>query len=549
MLSLPRIYGDYGLSLSSLKTEFGRGDKTPISLPFSTESSPTSPYVFSQDSAQALLKPPPFKTFLKTKVHITDATTKALIPWEWWPVHDQMCADLSERRLVVLKARQVSWSWLLAAWAVHGCLDAQYFGVLVISKGEDEAADFLKKCSTILTNLPVEERPTLRRNNTELIEFASGSWIKAFPATANAGRSYTGSLVIVDEAAFHPYAGTDYVAYKPSIDAGGQLIIVSTANGVGNWFHQMYLGGRGRTNNFAARFYGWNVRPGRDDAWYAGQKIEYANSPVPIDQEYPTNDDDAFILSGNPRFDVAAIKIHRERKRDPLPASALSPALQRLPGLSVWALPVPGQPYVMGSDVAEGLEGGDFSVTMVLNARTLEHVASLHGTWQPGTFAEYSIALGYAYNTAFWGWERNNHGHTVTRVADVEYHYPRMYWHEEREANQRQRQEGNQTTRRLGFPTTSATKPGLIDDLDEVIRSFALTSYDDGYWSECQTYVRGPNGDTNASESNHDDRVMAMGIARRMARQPGAQSMRVEPTQEQQMAQQAAIRQRGGYVW
>ena len=529
LITLPPDYGHYELNLNSLATASGSKNKTPPTLPFSTESSLTNSFAFSQPSGPQAKKPLPFRQWLRTKVRITDATTASVILWEWWPVHEQMTADLSERRLIVLKARQVSWSWFSAAWAVHGCMDADHFGVLVISKGEDEAAEFVAKCKAVVENLPDDERPALERSNSGLLAFANGSWIRAFPATENAGRSYTGSLVIVDEAAFHPYAGVNYAAYKPSIDAGGQLIIISTANGVGNWFHRMYLSARDQANGFAARFYPWSVRPGRDAGWYERQKLEYADSAVSIDQEYPSNDDDAFILSGNPVFSIEAIKQHRLRVRPPLPESMLPPELQRLPGLSVWVLPQAGVPYVMGSDPAEGLATGDASDTKVLNARTLEHVATLHGHWEPAVFTAYSVALGLAYNQAYWAWERNNHGHVMTRVADAEYHYPRMYWHQERDLTQQQlmRGQGSQdVAHRLGFPTTSATKPGLIADLASVIRTMALVSYEAEFWSECTTYVSEPNGATNASEGNHDDRVMAMAIARMVAAtQPGATSL------------------------
>jgi hypothetical protein len=469
-----------------------------------------------------------FRVFLQECVWIQDATSEATIRWEWWPVHAQMVLDTAQPRLVELKARQVSGSWFWASYAVWRAMWGQNAKVLVISQGQREADEFLGKCRFIRDHVPW---PTLagKPDNTVTLSFLpSDGSITALPSSENAGSGFTASLVIVDEAAKHPHADANYAAYKPTIDAGGQLVIVSSAHGVGNFFHRMYVAARARQNGFSARFYSWRVRPGRDQAWYDRQVVEYAATPGLIDQEYPTVDDDAFLLSGNPRFDLEAIKVHRERERAPLPGAALPPDLRRLPGLSVWVLPVAGQPYVMGSDVAEGLEGGDYSVSMVVNARTLEHVASLHGTWQPGAFAEYSIELGLQYNKALWGWERNNHGHTVTRVADVEYHYPRMYWHEESfgELSLVQRRAGQEAGRRLGFPTTRVTKPMLIDGVDEAIRTFGLTSYDGEFWSEAQTYVREASGETNASEGNHDDRVIALALARYLALQPGASVVR-----------------------
>jgi hypothetical protein len=250
-----------------------------------------------------------------------------------------------------------------------------------------------------------------------LVIAATGGTIKAFPSTERAGRSYTASVIVVDEAAHHPYAAINYAAYKPAIDAGGQLIIVSTANGAGNWFHSMYVGARADSNGFRSRFYPWQVRPGRDAAWYQQQQREYQATPGLLAQEYPSQDDDAFLLSGNPRFAIESLLIHRERCRDPLPARGLKD-LSALPGLRVWALPRPGIPSVLYSDPDEGLEGGDCSVSHVVAARTLDHVATLHGTWEPAVFAALSETLARAYTQALWGIERNNHGHAVLHGAD-----------------------------------------------------------------------------------------------------------------------------------
>ena len=67
--------------------------------------------------------------------------------WEWWPVHDSMVADLErERRLCVLKARQISWSSLLAAGHVWSAMFQPAYLGGVISAGQTEASEFLDKC-------------------------------------------------------------------------------------------------------------------------------------------------------------------------------------------------------------------------------------------------------------------------------------------------------------------------------------------------------------------------------------------------------------------
>jgi phage FluMu gp28-like protein len=52
-------------------------------------------------------------------------------------------------------------------------------------------------------------------------------------------RLHRQSLVILDEFAKNPNAAQLYTAVKPTIDGGGKMIILSTANGAGNLFHEM----------------------------------------------------------------------------------------------------------------------------------------------------------------------------------------------------------------------------------------------------------------------------------------------------------------------
>ena len=465
-----------------------------------------------------------FPEFLKRHVWITDATSQATIRWEWWPVHEKMSDDLTRRLLVVLKNRQMSWSWLLAGYADHGCTYSENYTVIVLSQGQDYANEFIRKCRVVYEHLPEWMKGKLEASNSEGMVFANGSSIHAMPATENAGRSFTASLIITDEAAFHPYAAANYAAYKPAIDAGGQLIIVSTANGMGNFFQRMYQSAKDGMSGFEPRFYSWRVRPGRDQGWYdrTYAELEAVGRGYLMAQEYPDNDVEAFLVTGNPRFDIGMMQEGLRESREPLERRLLPERLQRIPGLSVWQLPQPGQPYVMGSDGAQGLGDGDFDCTEVVNANTLTHVAELHGKWEPDYFGEISAELGMVYNRALWGVENapQGHGHTILATAK-RLEYPRLYWHQ-LERNRHQVLLALEASSKLGWPTTESTKPGLIDDLASAIATGRLHSWSKDFWGECMSYVVDERGRTNASKGMHDDRPMAMAIARRMAMQPGA---------------------------
>ena len=124
----------------------------------------------------------------------------------------------------------------------------------------------------MLDRLPDWLRPALIADNDHNIELANGSVGLAFPTTG--GRSYTASLVVVDEADFADNLDALLAAVKPTIDAGGRLILLSTADKSKpqSAFKRIYGAGKRGENGYRAIFLPWSARPGRSAAWYEEQK-------------------------------------------------------------------------------------------------------------------------------------------------------------------------------------------------------------------------------------------------------------------------------------
>lgn len=189
---------------------------------------------------------------------------------------------------VVLKARQLGFTWLAAAYALF---TAQRPGsrVLVISKGQLEAYAFLDRVKFINERLPRELRKRVLVDNQGELRFAGGGQILALPSTKQAGRGFTATLVIVDEAAYHPWAADNYRAYRPTVADGGQLIIMSTANGATGFFPEQYH------RAGAGVFVPWWARPDRDDVWLERERQLYIGMPDEFRAEYPATPEEAFV--------------------------------------------------------------------------------------------------------------------------------------------------------------------------------------------------------------------------------------------------------------
>lgn len=220
---------------------------------------------------------------------------------------------------VILKARQLGLSWLAAAFAVWTALRPGG-RVLLLSKTEDDAFELLSKCEFIFEHLPAEMQMPLEVDNKGTLVFEGGGTIKALPSTQNAGRGFTARLVIADEAAFHQWAQANFKAYRATVADGGQLIILSTANGVGGFFYDRYQLAvryqelaeqleRGTAPAFAQGegfqralahaprpvFIPWFARPDRDADWLEKERMQYGGLPEEFQQEYPATAEEAFV--------------------------------------------------------------------------------------------------------------------------------------------------------------------------------------------------------------------------------------------------------------
>lgn len=136
------------------------------------------------------------------------------------------------------KARQIGLSHTSSALAV---MWGAYLRetTCILSKGEREAKEVLRKArlhAHILEKAGSELAKVVKENETELV-FASGGRILALPASA--GRGYTGNAIL-DEFAYHERPEQVWEQASGTTSLTGRIRIISTPNGVGNMFHDLW---------------------------------------------------------------------------------------------------------------------------------------------------------------------------------------------------------------------------------------------------------------------------------------------------------------------
>ena len=193
---------------------------------------------------------------------------------------------------------------MILAYTLWLCLFHPGRLILIFSIGQTEANEMLRRVKAMHQRLPDAIRaalPALDKNNTEEMTWLNESRIQSLPARRTAGSGFTASLVILDEFAKNPWASEIYTAVKPTIDGGGKMIILSSANGIGNPFYDLVDRATKGEGRFAFRFLPWTAHPDRDAAWYAATEAD-AISSAHHRQEYPATPTEAFDASGAERF-------------------------------------------------------------------------------------------------------------------------------------------------------------------------------------------------------------------------------------------------------
>jgi len=420
---------------------------------------------------------------------------------------------ISARYSIVLKARQIGFSTLAAAFVFWEAFFWADRSIVMLSRTEREAAKLLQKSKYGYKQIPEWMRmrgPALISDNQLKMVFSHDSAIESLPSGNDPARGESVYRVVIDEMAFLPNSEEAWASIEPIADVGGRIICLSTANGEGNIFHRLWAGSQNKTNQFEGIFFPWSAGD-RDDDWYEVKRRSLPDWQLA--QEYPSDPDEAFIRSGRPVFDIGVL---RDIETTEPVVGYLKPSKARNVfdfreeggALKIWAFPDLTHVYCIGADVAEGLGHGDYSCAHVIDASTYEVVAEWHGHIDPDLFGQDVLyALANYYMNALVGVESNNHGLTTLKALQRT-GYKNIY------RQRRLGQRSPQATEVLGWRTTAASKPLAIDELSAALRNKELGLYSDTTIAELRTFVRQDNGKMHGSP--HDDRTMSLAITNQM---------------------------------
>jgi hypothetical protein len=405
---------------------------------------------------------------------------------------------------IVLKGRQIGISTLVAGYALWMMLFHQDKNILVIATKQETAKNLVTKVRYMHANLPVWLRGKCIEDNKLSMRFANGSQIKAVARSKDAGRSEALSLLILDEAAFIDDAEDIWTAAQATLSTGGKAILLSTPNGVGNFFHKMWQKAEQRDGNFNPILLDWRVHPERDQAWRDRQ------TEILGEMQSSQEHDASFIFSGNTVVSPDIIEFYKKTYvKEPISKQGFDG------NLWVWEYPIPGKTYIVAADVARG-DGEDYSTFHVLDAERSLQVAEYKGKLPTKEFGNLMVSIATQYNDALLipdnssiGWaaiqQVIDRGYRNLFYMSADMHYVDV---EQQITDRRFISEKNM---KPGFVVSSRTRPLVIAKIEEYMRENAITLQSIRTVTEFETFIW-KNGRAEALQNYNDDLIFALGI-------------------------------------
>ena len=427
------------------------------------------------------------------------------IPFHLFPFQESTLTQFAGNRFnIVLKSRQTGISTLSAGYALWKMLFNTDFNVLVIATKQDVAKNLVTKVRVMHELLPTWLKNGSMEDNKLSLRLTNGSQIKAIASSPDAGRSEALSLLIFDEAAFIDDIDEIWVAAQSTLSTGGSCIALSTPNGVGNWFHQTWIGAEESRNPFNTIRLHWTVHPERDQKWRDQQEellgVKKAAQECDCD----------FVSSGETVIEPETLMFYKETYiQEPIERGGFDGNLWK------WEHADYSKSYMVVADVARG-DGADYSTCHVFDIVNATQVAEYKGKVDTKDFGNFLVSLSTEYNDALLVIENANIGWaTIQQVIDRGYKNlfymskDLKYIDVENQMTNRYRNEDRGLV--AGFSTTSKTRPLIISKLTDYFREKSVIVRSTRLIDELFTFIY-MNGRAEAMKGYNDDLVMAFSI-------------------------------------
>ena len=408
---------------------------------------------------------------------------EGLVPFNLYEYQENMFKHFNDNRFsIVLACRQSGKSISSVVYLLwYACFHPEKTIAILANKGAI-AREMLARITLALENLPYFLQPGCKALNKGSIEFSNNSKIVANATSASSIRGLSVNLLFLDEFAFVDNDAQFYTSTYPVVTAGKdtQIIICSTANGIGNVYHKLWEGAVQNTNEFKPFRVDWWDVPGRDKKW---KETTISNtSKLQFEQEFGNT----FHGRGNTLISADALLSQQSKDPEFVNEKTL-----------IYKNPEKGHEYIMTVDVSKG-RNQDYSTFTIIDVSTkpFEQVAVFRdNNISPMILPDIIYKYAKTYNDAYVVVESNDQGAVVCNGLYYDLEYENVFVESSIKANA------------IGVTMTRRVKRIGCSGIKDLIEQNKLIIYDAQTIVEMSTFVsRGSS--FMAIAPNHDDLMM-----------------------------------------
>lgn len=413
-------------------------------------------------------------------------------------------ALVENRFNVVLASRQIGKTTILTIFALWMICFNDDYRVLLIANKEGTAKNIFKRIRLAYEMLPNFLKPGVINYAKEGMELANGSSIGISTTTSDAARGESINCLLIDEAAFIPaeFMNDFWESVFPVISSSkkSKIFMLSTPNGVGNLFYNIYTdsldGGNGWHNE---RVDWWEV-PGRDEKWKE-LTVKALGSAEAFNQEYGNE----FRSAGENALD--------KDQMEEFERTAPDPVLESDDGCyQIWKPRQERHFYTIGVDVGEGIGRANSTVQIldITDLTNIEQVAVYaNNKLDPFNFAGRLVEIAHEWGRPPLLIERNNCGAQVIDALVHTHNYESIVKYTPSMGTFTDKVDKDN---RLGIYSHTNSKFNGMSNLRywmSTLRTLKIS--DKRTIDEFKTYVRQPNGVWKKQSDRYlDDRVEAL---------------------------------------
>lgn len=431
-----------------------------------------------------------------------------LIPFVPYTYQKRVIDCYGKHRFNILsKFRQGGLTTVSVIWALWRCLFKTGQRIMVVSKTDREAIAAGEVAKTAMEHLPEWLKPETDKCNEHEKQFkTTSSFLWFYTVEAARGRAIT--ILIIDEGAFISDMHKHWKSLYPTLSTGGSCEVISTVNGMGNWYEETYHEAEEGKNGFnIIELDYWEHPLYNDPKWITDTRA------VLGEKGWQQEVERSFLSSGDTWINSVIITTLIEETRNNFPLQQRFEKWKNKGSerktewdegaLWIWKRPIDGHEYIIGADCAEGVgETGDNSAFQILDVATLEQVAEFYSnTVPPHVFAQILTEMGYFYNTALVVVENMNQGSAVLSTLQHDTMYENLHYDDNKQQSP-------------GLKSSKNKRPLFLQVLQQRLLNGTIRINSCRFTTELHTFIfNAISKKPEAQRGKHDDAIMALSMA------------------------------------